>query len=373
MHRSNSKQLSTPNIDSETLRATETATAAFGKRFEKRFTTDYFRPSSLGLTVSSIGIGTYLGDSNDDDDAAYIAAIQHAIDSGINLIDTAINYRGQRSERAVGGAIQQVIASGRASRQELVVCSKGGYIPLGPTPPASREAYQAYVQREFIDSQILRAEEIVAGGHSLSPRFLRYCLAKSRQNIGVKTIDVYYLHNPEQQLGSITPDELRLRVRGAFALFEDAASRGEIGAYGVATWDGLRVPPGSKGHLSLVELMSVATELAGDGHHFRAIQLPVNLAMPEAVRLQTQTMDGKLLTVVEVAAALGLAVVGSATLMQSRLTVGLPDLLRSHFPACRTDAQRAVSFARALPVTAVLVGMKDREHVTENVASASAT
>ena len=241
-HRSRSSHPLTPSVDPPVLRASAEGTAGFRRRFADQTSPDFHRPTTFGLTVSSIGLGTYLGEATDANDAAYEAAVGHAIALGINLIDTAINYRNQQSERAVGAALQQVIASGAATRQELVVCSKGGYIPLDRNPPATRDEYREYVKREFLDQQILRADEIVAGGHSLAPRFLRYCLAKSRQNLGLRTIDTYYLHNPEQQLGSVPQDEFLQRIRGAFAMLEEAALRGEICVYGCATWDGLRVP-----------------------------------------------------------------------------------------------------------------------------------
>jgi aryl-alcohol dehydrogenase-like predicted oxidoreductase len=322
--------------------------------------------------VSSIGLGTYLGESTDEDDAAYEAAVRLGLSAGINLIDTAINYRCQRSERAIGAAIQQVLASGTARRQELVVCSKGGYLPLDRVPPATREEYQAYVKREFIDQEILRPEEIVGGGHSLAPRFIRWCLAKSRQNLGLRTIDIYYLHNPAQQAGIVAPEDLRGRLQAAFAVLEEAATRGEIGVYGCATWGALRQPPSAKDHLSLEQLVESARAVAGDSHHFRVVQLPINLAMPEAVRKPTQPLRGKLVPVVEAAEELGLTVVASASLMQGRLTVGLPDTLRGHFPRCWTDAQRAIAFVRGVSsVTSALVGMKRSEHVTENIAAAA--
>jgi aryl-alcohol dehydrogenase-like predicted oxidoreductase len=362
-----------PSVDTARLHATDAGTAGYGQRFEQQFASDYFRQTTFGTTVSSIGIGTYLGDSTDADDAAYESAVRAAIASGINLIDTAINYRCQRSERAVGAALQQSFASGEASRDEIVVCSKAGYIPLDRTPPATREEYQAYVRREFIDQQIVRPEEIVAGGHCLSPRFLRYCLAKSRQNLGLRTIDVYYVHNPAQQLSVVTPHELSARMRAAFAMLEEAVGRSEIGAYGVATWDDLRTPPGTKGHLSLEDLVSSAHSIAGDAHHFRAIQLPVNLTMLEGVRTPTQNLAGKLVSTVEAATELGLTVIASATLMQARLTSGLPEPVRAAFPGCATDAQRAIAFTRTLPgVAAALVGMKRTEHVSENIQAARA-
>jgi aryl-alcohol dehydrogenase-like predicted oxidoreductase len=363
--------LSSPTgIDTTVLRATEAGTARFRSRFEEQFADDFFRPTTFGPTVSSIGIGTYLGDNTDADDAAYEAAVQLAIGSGVNLLDTAINYRSQRSERAIGAAIQQVLAAGVASRDELVVCSKGGYIPLDRTPPASREEYQLYVRREFIDQLILQPDEIVGGGHSLAPRFLRYCIAKSRQNLGLRTIDIYYVHNPGHALASESGSELQNRLRAAFGVLEEAVARSEIGVYGCATWDELRVPPGTHGHLSLEQLVELAGEVAGKGHHFRAIQVPVNLAMPDAVRNPTQTLgtEGRAVTVVEAAAELGLTVVASASLMQSRLTRGLPAALHEAFPDASTDAQRAIEFTRTLPgITAALVGMKQAAHVAENL------
>jgi len=362
---------SAPSIDATLLRGTSGGTARFRERFEQQFADDFFRLTATGVTVSSIGLGTYLGDNTDTDDAAYEAAIVHAIKSGINLIDTAINYRSQRSERAIGAAIQQVLASGHATRDELVICSKGGYIPLDRTPPATREEYQAYVRREFIDQQIVHPDEIVGGGHSLAPRFLRYCLAKSRQNLGLRTIDIYYVHNPGQLLSSVSPDDLRGRLRAAFAMLEEAAARSEIGVYGCATWDELRVPPDAKGHLGLEEMVAIAREVAGESHRFRVIQAPINLALLEAVRVPSQPLGDRVVPMVEAAAELGITVIGSASLMQARLTAGLPPALQDHFPDAKTDAQRAIAFARSLPgVTASLVGMKQTRHVDENLESA---
>jgi aryl-alcohol dehydrogenase-like predicted oxidoreductase len=356
------------------LRATDAGTARYRGRFESRFVPDFFRATTFGPIVSSIGIGTYLGDNSDADDSAYEAAVQSAIASGINLLDTAINYRSQRSERAIGAAIQQVLSNGVATRDELVVCSKGGYIPLDRTPPASREEYQRYVRREFIDEQILHPDEIVSGGHSLAPRFLRYCIAKSRQNLGLRTIDVYYVHNPGHAPAGESAPVLQNRLRAAFAVLEEAVSRSEIGVYGCATWDELRVAPEAAGHLSLERLVELAREVAGEDHHFRAVQAPVNLAMPDAVRAPTQVLrNGTAVTLVEAAAELGLTVIASASLMQARLTKGLPPALSDAFPNASTDAQRAIEFTRTLPgITAALVGMKQLAHVAENLAAVRA-
>ena len=353
-----------PTLPNDELRATPLGTTSFANRHAG---VD-FRKTTFDLRVSSLGIGTYLGESTDADDAAYVKSVRRAIERGVNLIDTALNYRSQRSERAVGLAIQQAISHGVIDRTGVVVCSKAGYIPLDTNPPASRAEYRDYVQSRFLDTQILHPSEIVAGGHSLAPRFLKYCVAASRQNLGLRAIDVYYLHNPGQQLSTITINVLRERLRAAFTTMEEAVLRGDIGVYGIATWDELRVAPDAPGHLPLEDVVGLARDVAGEGHHLRAVQLPINLAMPDAIRTPTQALGGQRVSALTAANELGLTVIASASLMQSRLTAGLPDAVRTAFPNCATDAQRAISFTRSLPgVTTALAGMKTVEHVDENV------
>src|SRR5437867_3787863 len=83
-----------------------------------------------GLALSPIGIGTYLGNDDDADDARYTAAVVRAVEQGLNVIDTAINYRSQRSERAIGAALRQAFANAAATRDQLVIATKGGYLPF---------------------------------------------------------------------------------------------------------------------------------------------------------------------------------------------------------------------------------------------------
>jgi aryl-alcohol dehydrogenase-like predicted oxidoreductase len=350
-------------------RATAEGTSRYRARHAKRFARDFYRPGPLDLGFSSIGIGTYLGEDSDADDLAYAEAVRHAVAAGINVIDSAINYRCQRSERAIGRALQGALRVGDASRDEIVVCTKGGYIPLDDYPPSTPEGYQGYLRREFYARNVMSPDDVVSGGHCLTPGFLRDCLARSRANLGLDAVDVYYVHNPEQQLAAVTYDELLDRLRAAFTCLEECAERGEIGVYGCATWQAFRVEPGARAHLSLANLVQLAREIAGDAHHFRVIQLPINLAMPEAVRVPTQPLPGgRVVSVLDAAREFGLSVVASASLMQSQLAANLPPAVRELFPALATDAQRAVGFVRSLPgVTTALVGMKRVEHVEENL------
>lgn len=325
--------------------------------------------------MASIGLGSYLGECSSADDARYRTTAARALALGVNLLDSAINYRCQRSERALGEALARSVRDGTVERDEVVVCTKGGYIPFDGTAPADRDAYRAYLAREYYERGIMRPEDVVGEGHCMAPGFLADQLARSRANLGLATIDVYYLHNPEQQLDAVEPSVVRDRMRAAFALLEERCGAGEVGCYGCATWDGLRVPPGERGHISLAELVEIAREAGGDEHRLRVVQLPINLAMSEAVRVPTQQLPGgRMATLLEAASELGISVVASATLLQQRLARGLPDAARAALPGgLRTDAQRAIAFVRSLPVvSAGLVGMRSVSHLEENLGAGQA-
>lgn len=350
-------------------RATPEGTKRFRKRFAKTQPDDFYRQIAGGPVVSSVGLGTYLGECDDAEDERYAAATAAALERGINLVDTAINYRCQRSERAVGEALRDAVTGGRIKREEIVVCTKGGYIPLEKTPPATKEAYREFLEGEYFERGVMTPADVIGGGHCLTPRYLDDQIERSRNNLGLEAIDVYYVHNPEQQLEVLERSQFLAVMRQVFDALEKHVKRGAIGVYGCATWNGFRVPADTRNHLSLEELVTIAREVGGAKHHFKVIQLPINLAMTEAVRLPTQQLGGEQLSLLETARRLDISVVASATLMQSQLTRSLPEQVHAAFPGFRTDARRAIAFTQSLPVAAALVGMKSRAHIEENLAT----
>jgi aryl-alcohol dehydrogenase-like predicted oxidoreductase len=367
--RANSAVKSAP-VGAPTL-ASAAGTKRYATRWESSFVPDFYRTTNVSLTLSSLALGTYLGESDDETDARYIEATRLALQSGVNVIDTAINYRCQRSERVIGRVVRELLETRVIQRDEIVLCTKAGYIPLDGSPPRSREEYNDYLRAEYFDTGLLRPDELVGGGHAITPAFLRDQLRRSLRNLGMEGIDYFYLHNPEQQQSALSPDAFRSRIRDAFEALEQIVAEGTIRAYGCATWSGLRHPSGSQGHLSLYELSSLAKEVAGADNHFKIVQLPVNLTMSEAVRLSTQRdTRGRLVHIIDAAAELGIDLVASAPLLQGQLTRNLPEQVRTLFPGS-TDAQRALAFVRSVPslVTAA-VGMKEVRHVEENLASA---
>jgi aryl-alcohol dehydrogenase-like predicted oxidoreductase len=345
--------------------ATAEGTAAYAARFPQHQAN--YRPI-LGLSASSVGIGTYLGDEDAATDAAYDGAIRAAILGGINLLDTAVNYRCQRSERVIGKVIGELADRGQVRRDEIVIATKGGFIAFDGQMPADP---RAWFEENFIRPGIVKPNEVVQGMHCMTPRYLEAMLDVSRSNLGLECVDIYYVHNPETQLGAVGRDELLARIRSAFEFLETAVESGKIGCYGVATWSGFRAKPNERGYLSLAELVSAATEVGGANHHFKIIQLPYNLGMPEALTLRNQTLpDGNQVSLLAAADAMDIAVCASASLLQGQLTSRLPELLQRAFPGMESDAQRSIQFARSTPgIDVALVGMSSTAHVAHNLAT----
>jgi aryl-alcohol dehydrogenase-like predicted oxidoreductase len=201
----------------------------------------------------------------------------------------------------------------------------------------------------------------------MAPAYLENQIARSHRNLDLETIDVFYIHNPETQLAEVTRDVFLERLRDAFTMLEKQVKAGSITYYGLATWGGFRVAEGSRDYIGLEEVEALARAAGGDQHHFRFVQLPFNLAMPEAAGLANQRLRNEKMSLLSAAAKLGIVVVGSATLYQGRLIHRIPDSLRRTL-GLRTDAETAIQFARSAPgLTTALVGMSQREHVTANM------
>jgi aryl-alcohol dehydrogenase-like predicted oxidoreductase len=341
--------------------ANKEATTRYAQKFAGRAAEGHFREAHR-LVLSSIGIGTYLGQPDTRTDEGYAAAVAAAVESGINVIDAAINYRFQRSERSIGAAIQQLAARGIA-REEFVLCTKGGYLtPDGSMPADPNE----YFFREYIQPGVFSAKDIAAGSHCLTPKFLKNQIGRSLKNLGVECVDIYYLHNPETQLTEVSKEEFLSRVREAFTFLESAVEAGEIRYYGMATWNGFRQDARARDAMQLGEIMQIAQEIAGGLHHFRFVQLPFNLGMTEALTLGNQSLRGRDRTIMEAASELDIALVASASLLQGQVVRNLPAFVAEAL-GLQNDAERALQFVRSSPgITTALVGMSHVEHVKAN-------
>jgi aryl-alcohol dehydrogenase-like predicted oxidoreductase len=349
--------------------ATAAGTARYRDRFSNLRDAGHFRqaehvPGVNHLWLSSIGLGTYLGAPSDAADQAYMAAIEVGLCSGINVLDTAINYRHQRSERNIGAVLKQMIGAGGLHRDEVLVCTKAGYLSFDGNPPPDP---RAYFHREYVETGVLDPKELAGGMHCMSPAYLENQIERSRRNLGLETIDLFYIHNPESQLADVSREGFRQRLKDAFALLEKLVHAGKLGFYGVATWSAFRVADSSRDYMDLFELAKIAHEVAGDQHRFRFIQLPFNLSMPEAYGLINQRAGKEKMSLLSAASRLQIAVMGSATLYQAKLTQDLPDFVRGIL-GMKTDADNAIQFSRSAPgLTTSLIGMGRKEHVAVNL------
>jgi len=331
------------------------------------FARTYFR-SYGGAVVSSIGLGTYLGEPTDDEDAAYESTVRAALEGGVNVLDTAINYRHQRSERAVGRAL----ADSEVDREAVLVATKGGFLPFDGERPADPGRY---VREEYVETALVGRDSLARGSHCIAPDFLDDQLDRSLANLGVETVDLYYVHNPETQLAERSQEAVYDQLEAAFERLEERVASGDIRAYGVATWDCFRVPPDHPKHLSLAEVVRrarAASDAAGrETTGLRAVQLPFNVRMADAYTVDAHEGPEGRVSALEFASEAGLSVFTSASIGQGELAApdAIPNAVDAKL-AGDTPAQRALNFARSAPgVTCSLVGTRDPEHLAENVAA----
>ncbi|HST12798.1 MAG TPA: aldo/keto reductase, partial [Terriglobales bacterium] len=251
--------------------ATLEGTARYRLRFAQLAEAEFYRrtqaPASE-LWLSSVGLGTYLGEPDDKADAAYIEAISLAVRSGINVLDSAINYRHQRSERNIGAALTALIGNGDVTREEVFVSTKAGYLSFDGSLPADP---RGYFVREYIEGGIVDPTEVVGGMHCMSPDYLRDQMERSRRNLALETIDLFYLHNPETQLAEVAPEIFRERLKRAFTFLEGSVKAGKIRHYGLATWNAFRVADGSRDYISLQACAEIARDVGGSANHFRFV------------------------------------------------------------------------------------------------------
>jgi aryl-alcohol dehydrogenase-like predicted oxidoreductase len=321
------------------------------------------------LHLSSIGMGTYLGQLSEEDDQAVESAVYHSIKSGaVNVIDTAINYRAMRSEKSIGRALLRLVNDRIISRDQVFVSTKNGYITNDGDYP--HIDVMEYIHRMYIQTEVITADDISSGYNVINPNYLAKCIDKSLMNMHISTIDLVYIHNAfESWYQDVSREQFMEMLVKAFEVYEKYRAKDRIRYYGMATWTCFRVPPGSPEYLSLEQAVKSAESVGGQHHGFRFIQLPYNLAYSEALLLRNQSVGSEEnLTILQAAAKLNIGIFTSIPLFQGRL-------LRSQIPDYGnvTDpVAKLLQIIRSSPsVIAPLIGQKKTEHVEENLKTAN--
>ncbi|MFB5632825.1 MAG: aldo/keto reductase [Nitrosopumilus sp.] len=314
------------------------------------------------LTLSNVGVGTYLGDADARTDELVSAAVKQSILSGVNVIDTAINYRAQKAERSVGKAISELIQENKINRDQIFVSSKNGYV----TNDADVQlGFWEYVKQEYTDKGVLKEGDVTSGYHCMTPTYLSDQLDRSLKNLDLECLDLMYLHNAvEGQIKDISKEQFLKNLQSVFELYEQKRDEGKIKFYGMATWECFRVSNDNPQYLSLEDTVNMAKKAGGENHGFKFIQLPFNLYYDQALLGKTQTIQNNPVSLLESATRLGIGVFTSVPLMQGRL---LQPGVMPEFSDLK-PSMRALQFIRSSPgVIAPLVGQKSAEHVSENL------
>jgi len=345
------------------------ATAEGTRRFRQRAEAsgverNHFREFK-GLHLTSLGFGTYLGEIDRSTDALVEEAFKSSVLSGgINVIDTAINYRLQKAERSIGRALEELIKEERIQRDELLICTKNGY--LSPDGDSNLDL-QSYVMQNLMRPGIIQPKDVVQGMHCMTKPYLKDQLERSLRNLSLDCIDLIYLHNAaESQIAEVGREEFLKRLGQAFEFYEEQRAKGKIQWYGMATWSCFRVDETKQDYVSLEQVVDTARSVGGDDHAFRFIQLPFNLEMSEARTLKAQTIMDERVSILEAAHRLGVGVFTSVPLMQGRI-LHQPSLPRKE--NMESPAITCLQFARSahISIIAPLVGQKQSAHTKENL------
>lgn len=318
------------------------------------------------LYLSSIGMGTYLGGLSTEEDLEIEDAVYESVKTGgINVIDTAINYRAMKSEKSIGRALGRLIKDEIIARDQIFISTKNGYITNDGDYP--QIDVLEYMQKMYISTGVIKAEDISSGYNVLNPNYIEKCVEKSLCNLKLKTLDLVYIHNAlESWNQDIEKKEFFEKLYKVFETYEKFRKENKIRYYGMATWTCFRVSEENKEYLSLGEVNNLARDVGGEDHGFRFIQLPYNLAYSEALFLKNQTItEEKNLTILEAAMKLGIGVFSSVPLFQGRLfNSKIPEYAEN----LNNQVLKLVQIIRSTPgIIAPLLGQKKIEHVKENM------
>ena len=236
-----------------------------------------------------MGIGTYLGEPDLQTDKMVKDAVKKSIMSGVNVIDTAINYRAQKSERNIGLALSELISENSIKREQIFICTKNGYVT---NDGDIQEDFMQYIMRELGKPGIVKEGDISSGYHCMTIRYLEDQLERSLKNLNLECIDLMYLHNAVEGHPEMPKLQFLDNLKKVFEFYESKRKEGKIRFYGMATWECFRVASDNAMFLSLEDVVKIAQDVGGNEHGFRFIQIPFNLHFDQAMMLKNQTVNG---------------------------------------------------------------------------------
>lgn len=252
--------------------ASKNSTEIFSQQ-HKEFT--YSPLGKTGLLVSGVGFGSYRIDIRS---LTNKEALKQALLAGINLIDTSSTYTDGNSELLVGNVLRELVHSNKLSRDSLVIVTKGGYL--------QGQNFDLSQARKTANKPFVDLVEYQKGlEHCIHPEFLEDQITRSIERLGIESIDVYMLHNPEYYLKwaknnnmdlAIATKEYYSRIKKAFEHLEKEVQKGRIKHYGISS-NAFPVEADNSDFTSLDAVVKIAENI-GEKNHFSVIEFPMNLA-----------------------------------------------------------------------------------------------
>jgi aryl-alcohol dehydrogenase-like predicted oxidoreductase len=319
------------------------------------------------LNLSSVGMGTYLGNLSAQDDADLEKSLCYSIkEGGINVIDTSINYRSMLSEKCVGRAIGSLIEEDVIDREGVFICTKNGYVTNDGD--FSRVDIDTYLESMFLNNNVISRSDLSPAYHIMNPNYIARCIDKSLCNMGLSTIDLVYIHNSFESWYNIVDRSTYYEMLAqVFQLYEDFRQKGKINFYGMATWNCFTSKENSESYLSLKEVIKIANDVGGNNNGFKFIQLPFNMYLTEPYTFRNQPVEtSSKVTLLEAAQKYGIHVFTSVPLYQGKLLqTELDKTPLDNLPAM---SLKLLQFVRSTPgITAPLIGQKKTSHTRENI------
>jgi aryl-alcohol dehydrogenase-like predicted oxidoreductase len=348
--------------------ATVEGTFSYIKKFPK-YSKDFYNFNG-DFFISSLGLGSFRKEPYREENylkqVNFYESTKTALKNGINFIDTASVYRYQESEKEIGRALKDMMEKGEILRENFIVSSKAGFIPL--EFPFPENPYE-WIDEKIIKTNLAAKEEIVTDQHCMNPKFLKWSLNNSLKNLNIECIDIFFLHNPEAQLGYVERKTVIERIKKAFEFFEEMVEKNKIKYYGIASWNAFLYEETHPEYLSLKEMVDIAKSIT-EKHHFKYIQTPFNLAKPHMLNYVNQVFeDGKYYTLYQCAKEYGINIINSSPLLQMNLFKGKfnKDVKELTNTFDFSDIITALQFARSNGALSTVFGSINPEHVKENL------
>ena len=353
-----------------------------------------YKYDTTGMTLSTIGIGTYEDDTSDKIDDAGAMAIYESVKHGVNVLDTSAN---KKSERTVGKALSLLLSSGIVDRQSLFLSIKAVSFNHDTQNAALETSRISKPESILSQSNGLPSVDVTNTKYCITPDCLERSLSSSRLNLGVDTVDVLYISNSAEILLNVLEREAFMQMLNtSFTYLETQRSQNRIRYYGMSTWSCFTSDESEKTYLSLHDVVALAASVGGADHGFRFIQVPISVTFPGAVRMRSQKNGD---TIIAAAAVMGINVVSSRsigggkqksleragsifractdttdyfhTLGESmRLISAKATKKKSNGQASHlSTAAQSLLITRSVPgILTALVGMRTSHHVHENLA-----